>query len=397
MKAVRLGDVIKIHHGWAFPGSGFGTDAELPQLITPGNFEPGGSFVRRVKSFSGEFPSAFILEPGDLVVSMTDLSKEGATLGKPAIVPSDGIFLHNQRIGKVEILDESALDKNYLKALFLTGEFHRQILSTATGSTVRHTSPGRIYEFCHSLPELEAQRVIGEVLGALDDKIAANRKVCVSLRGLQGSIWSRASRSLPHIPLIELAPPRLGGTPARSSPELWGGGTPWASVRDMTGADLGVILSTAETITIKAAQPERLRPVPAGSVFLTARGTVGEVAVAGVDCACNQSAYAFIPQAGKSAALRLALEGAVAGLISRAHGSVFSTITTSTLADVEVPNFYDGSARRAVSELEVLEERVVTGLKENVSLARTRDELLPLLMSGKVGVKDAERAAEDVL
>lgn len=156
-------------------------------------------------------------------------------------------------------------------------------------------------------------------------------------------------------------------------------------------------MSTAETITIKAAQPERLRPVPAGSVFLTARGTVGEVAVAGVDCACNQSAYAFIPQAGKSAALRLALEGAVAGLISRAHGSVFSTITTSTLADVEVPNFYDGSARRAVSELEVLEERVVTGLKENVSLARTRDELLPLLMSGKVGVKDAERAAEDVL
>ena len=318
-------------------------------------------------------------------------------LGEAALMPAGIDACLGRRMALIRP-NRSIVDSRFLLYYWLSPSFQNEISSRAVhGATVSRILLSDLGQWSIQLPDLTTQRAIGEVLGALDDKIAANRKVCASLRGLQGSIWSRASRSLPHIPLIELAPPRLGGTPARSSPELWGGGTPWASVRDMTGADLGVILSTAETITIKAAQPERLRPVPAGSVFLTARGTVGEVAVAGVDCACNQSAYAFIPQAGKSAALRLALEGAVAGLISRAHGSVFSTITTSTLADVEVPNFYDGSARRAVSELEVLEERVVTGLKENVSLARTRDELLPLLMSGKVGVKDAERAAEDVL
>jgi type I restriction enzyme, S subunit len=34
---------------------------------------------------------------------------------------------------------------------------------------------------------------------------------------------------------------------------------------------------------------------------------------------------------------------------------------------------------------------------ENERLARTRDELLPLLMSGKLGVKDAETVASEVL
>lgn len=329
---------------------------------------------------------------GDVLINIT-----GDSVARATLWDSDVPARVSQHVAIVRPIAE-LLDARFLQYLLVNPIMKSELLTmAASGGSRPALTKGMLESLQVELPSLCAQHAIAKVLGALDDKIAANRKVCASLRGLQGSIWSRASRSLPHIPLIELAPPRLGGTPARSSPELWGGGTPWASVRDMTGADLGVILSTAETITIKAAQPERLRPVPAGSVFLTARGTVGEVAVAGVDCACNQSAYAFIPQAGKSAALRLALEGAVAGLISRAHGSVFSTITTSTLADVEVPNFYDGSARRAVSELEVLEERVVTGLKENVSLARTRDELLPLLMSGKVGVKDAERAAEDVL
>ncbi|ATG51410.1 type I restriction endonuclease subunit S [Brachybacterium vulturis] len=42
-------------------------------------------------------------------------------------------------------------------------------------------------------------------------------------------------------------------------------------------------------------------------------------------------------------------------------------------------------------------ERALAAEKENQILAATRDELLPLLMSGKITVKDAEKSVEGVL
>ncbi|MDZ4234224.1 MAG: restriction endonuclease subunit S [Dietzia sp.] len=387
MKAVRLGDVIKIHHGWAFPGSGFGTDAELPQLITPGNFEPGGSFVRRVKSFSGEFPSAFILEPGDLVVSMTDLSKEGATLGKPAIVPSDGIFLHNQRRGKVEILDESALDKNYLKALFLTGEFHRQILSTATGSTVRHTSPRRIYEFCHSLPELEAQRAIGEVLGALDDKIAANRQVVGTSVTLATQIIAREAVGSDR-PLSEIADVQMGSSPRGAELNEDGDGMEFfQGVRDF--GELSPTPRVFATVT-----PRRAK---ADATLLAVRAPVGEVNWARNETCIGRGLADVRSEDAPTTIHYLLRRFACRWDEHEGSGTVFSSVTGPQVKAMQFPTVPEASAGEVEQLLASIHQRALSAEAESEVISRTRDELLPLLMNGRITVKDAERAAEDVL
>ena len=46
---------------------------------------------------------------------------------------------------------------------------------------------------------------------------------------------------------------------------------------------------------------------------------------------------------------------------------------------------------------QALWDRALAAERESVLLARTRDELLPLLMSGKITVKQAETRAEEVL
>ena len=57
-----------------------------------------------------------ILKPGDLVITMTDLSKQGDTLGFGALIPNDGnTWLHNQRIGLVLPKQKvPSIDKRYL-------------------------------------------------------------------------------------------------------------------------------------------------------------------------------------------------------------------------------------------------------------------------------------------
>ncbi len=106
---VRLGDLIDIKHGFAFRGEFFSGEAPGDLLTTPGNFAIGGGFQwGKPKFYGGPVPEEYVLRPGDLIVTMTDLSKEADTLGYAAVVPNQDVrLLHNQRIGKVCISERS--------------------------------------------------------------------------------------------------------------------------------------------------------------------------------------------------------------------------------------------------------------------------------------------------
>ncbi len=187
-----LGSYIRVKHGCAFKGEYF-TEAETPDvLVTPGNFAIGGGFLAdKPKYYAGPVPDDYILQEGDLVVTMTDLSKAGDTLGYPALVPRmlGRRYLHNQRIGLVEIKEGAEADKRFLFYRLRASDYRHHILATASGSTVRHTSPGRIREFETTLPAITEQRAIARVLGALDDKIEQNRRTARALERLARAIF----------------------------------------------------------------------------------------------------------------------------------------------------------------------------------------------------------------
>ena len=187
-----LGSYIRMKHGCAFKGEYFTEDETPYVLVTPGNFAIGGGFLtNKPKYYAGPVPDDYILQEGDLVVTMTDLSKAGDTLGYPALVPRmlGRRYLHNQRIGLVEIKEGAEADKRFLFYRLRASDYRHHILATASGSTVRHTSPGRIREFETTLPAITEQRAIAGVLGALDDKIEQNRRTALALERLARAIF----------------------------------------------------------------------------------------------------------------------------------------------------------------------------------------------------------------
>ena len=178
---VQLGDLINIKHGYAFKGSNFSDAPTEYILVTPGNFKIGGGFKNeKFKFYSGEFPEEYILKDNDLIVTMTDLSKLGDTLGYSALVPlsPNHLFLHNQRIGLVEILkSESDVDKLFIYWLMRSPFYQKYIVNYSTGTSVKHTSPTSIKNFTFLLPSLPIQQKIASILSALDDKIELNNKI----------------------------------------------------------------------------------------------------------------------------------------------------------------------------------------------------------------------------
>jgi len=178
-KDLSLGDVLKIYHGYAFKSECFSeTITGKPIVVGIGNFCYSGGFrfgETRLKEYSGDYPKEFELHPGDILLAMTCQTPLGEILGVPGIIPNDGrIYLHNQRLGKVE-LTRSDINRNFLYWLFVSKKFNYHLWKTATGTKVLHTSPDKIESFTFGLPPLPEQRQIAAVLSSIDDAIVAAR------------------------------------------------------------------------------------------------------------------------------------------------------------------------------------------------------------------------------
>lgn len=177
MEKVKLGNILHIKHGFAFKGDYFTSENTGKIVLTPGNFSLKGGFQKSDKYTKEEnFPSEYILKPGDLIVTMTDLSKEIDTIGFSALIPNDEkIYLHNQRIGLVTIKDDN-YDCEYIYWLMRTKHYQRSIANTSNGATVHHTSPNRIYKYQFDKISLPLQRRIASILSAYDNLIEANSR-----------------------------------------------------------------------------------------------------------------------------------------------------------------------------------------------------------------------------
>lgn len=159
-REVTMEEVATIKHGFAFKGEYF-TDIPQPSvLLTPGNFAIGGGFqTGKPKYYGGPIPVDYVLAEGDLVVTMTDLSKASDTLGYAARVPRTAgtTYLHNQRTGLVQVKDSKAVRVEWLHYLMRTQPYRSWVIGSASGTTVKHTSPSRIGAYAFKLPPVAEQ------------------------------------------------------------------------------------------------------------------------------------------------------------------------------------------------------------------------------------------------
>jgi type I restriction enzyme, S subunit len=193
---IKLGEVIKIKHGYAFKGEFFSDEETEDILVTPGNFKIGGGFnYSKFKYYNGDFPKDYVFNKNDLVVTMTDLSKEGDTLGYSALIPTitGKRLLHNQRIGKVEFKENSSL-KLFLYFIMRENRYRNFVLGGATGTTVRHTSPDRICDFNLKLPDTNSLSIFSDTIKPILEIILCNEQEIQTLSVLRDSLLPKLMR-----------------------------------------------------------------------------------------------------------------------------------------------------------------------------------------------------------
>lgn len=185
-----------------------------------------------------------------------------------------------------------------------------------------------------------------------------------------------------------------GGTPKTSNPDFWGGEIPWFSVVDAPNATDVFVVDTEKHITEAGLNGSSTKLLPTGTTIISARGTVGRLALTGCTMAMNQSCYGLRGKAEDVYFTYFSTTRLVQQLKQRAHGSVFDTITQETFARVALS--YPTSD--VITAFDLCVEPVMLRIRENLlqaqTLATLRETLLPRLISGQLRLPDAQTLIE---
>ncbi|MEO2192605.1 MAG: restriction endonuclease subunit S, partial [bacterium] len=265
-----------------------GVGVVMPQDLGDNIVRPDA--MARVPSETAAELSRHRLRPGDIV-----FSRRGDVTRRSLIRESDGELICGTGCLRVR-LDLGKADPIFVSYALALQESQDWLIRHAVGATMPNLNTGILSELPVRTPRLQVQRAVGEVLGALDDKIAANNRDGAIGMDLLHAKYRATTKWRGGENFDDLALVGGGATPSTKKPELWGQGVLWATPTDVTALD-GVWLDRTERTISPAGLDSISSPLyPVGSIAMTSRATIGACALLGESMAVNQGFIVLQPK-----------------------------------------------------------------------------------------------------
>lgn len=382
-KEYSLDELIHIKHGYAFKGEFFSEEPTDDILLTPGNFAIGGGFkAQKLKYFNGEFPVDYILDENDVIVTMTDLSKEADTLGFSAKVPAwyGKRFLHNQRIGLVKLKTDD-FDKDYLHWLMRTFSYQRFVANGATGATVKHTSPTKICQYKFIAPDDKTtQRKIASILSAYDDLIENNLKRIKLLEEKAFASYKLIvqNEKLEEFTIEELANVVMGQSPTSD--------TYTNEKEDNLPFHQGVTNFSNYFVEHKTYCKAPIKIAEEGDILFSVRAPVGRINFTNDKICIGRGLCAFRSKKGFQNYFYHQLKEFFFAEDVIGNGAIFNAVTKVELMKVKLKTPSEKIQQEFELEAQQMFNLILNLTKQNTKLQEARDILLPKLMNGQIEV-----------
>jgi type I restriction enzyme S subunit len=295
--------------------------------------------------------------------------------------------------------------------------FQYDISKNANGSTIKNVGLAQLRNYSFLLPPLPEQKAIASVLSSFDDKIELLREQNKTLEEMGQTIfkeWFLPSRQaggkygvddllaedsaqagdLPEGwrvgKLGEVGQIVCGKTPSKENKEYFGGEIPFIKIPDMHGEVF--IVKTEDSLTELGANTQKNKFIPKNAICVSCIATVGLVTITSKDSQTNQQINSIVPNDGKYLEyLYFALTNMKSDLLAiGSGGSATLNINTSTFSNIEIMLPNQEVLENFHNTTNSIFTKILDNLHEIQSLARSRDELLPKLMSGAVRVNGFE-------
>ena len=345
----------------------------------------------------------FCLNTDDLLFARTSVVPEG--VGKCSLICSvEGDLAFGSNLIRARI-DESKANPAYLFYYFQSPSGRGRILAISNGVAVRTIRGSDLKNINIKLPRRKTQEHIASILSSYDDLIENN------LRRIQ--LLEQAARLLYKEWFVHLRFPgheRVsitdgvpegwekkkiedvcktvgGGTPSTKVSEYWGGDITWVIPSDITKNDCLALLDSERKITEKGLRESSAKMVPAETILMTSRASVGFFALMDREVCTNQGLINIIPHEDELRMyLMFNLMSRVTEIRSNAKGTTYPEISKGRFRgmDIVVPS------KTLVNEFSrvatVITQQVRCLKRSTLHLEAARDLFLPRLMNGKLSV-----------
>ena len=342
----------------------------------------------------------FALEVGDIVVART-----GATVGYAKQIRDVQNAVFASYLVRFRV-DDGLADPGFVGSLIESTFYKRYVKSQVGGAAQPNANAKVLGRFVFKLPPRSTQRRIASVLSAYNDLIENNLRRIALLEEAARLLYREwfVHFRFPgheHVKVIDGLPEGWerrtfddvcdaigGGTPKTSKPEYWNDGAiPWYTPTDVTRNSCLALLDSAAKITEAGLRGSSAKMIPAGTVLMTSRASVGFFGIIDTPSCTNQGFISVIPNDHNTRMYLLYnLMHRVEEIRSHAGGATYKEINKGRFKALAV-------LIPEASLLREFEERASELYRQarilhtmNQKLAQGRDLLLPRLMSGEIAV-----------
>lgn len=384
----QLGDLIEngeVSYGVVQPGAH--VDSGIP-IVRVKDFRSGRLDVRdplRVAPSISARHGRTVLRGGELLLSIV------GTVGESAVVP---VALSGWNVARaIAVIRPRDVSAQWIQLCLQTSSV-RAAMTAMLNTTVQATlNLSDLKRISIPVPPQRERDAIAEVMGALDDKIAANDHLERTTDELVAALFARLCAGAQWGRLKDIA--RVNTTVTKPIP---GGNLRYLDISSVsTGSfELPAISSWDDA-------PGRARRVLefGDTVWSTVRPNRRSHALILDDDASLIGSTGLAVLSPKDNRIASVYESTrtnefVRYLESVAEGSAYPAVRGDRFGDAPIPALSQEEWDHFESFALPMRKRAHAAAQENRSLVMTRDELLPLLMSGKLRVRDAEKVVEEV-
>jgi type I restriction enzyme S subunit len=318
-----------------------------------------------------------------------------------------------------EVIDEDVLLPEYLMMWFSRAEFDREACFHAVGGVRGSLEWEDFCEMEFPLPDIEKQRETVAEYNAVVDRIGLNEKMCAKLEETAQAVYKEwfvdfefpapqppkggASKSPlgdlgakkgyksaggkmvfceelgKDVPegwevksFIDIAKLSGGGTPKTEEETYWNGDIPFFTPKDVSSSYY--CISTEKNITKKGLEKCSSKLYSQNITFVTARGTVGAVALSGSEMAMNQSCYAILGEF-PFFTHQMTIE-TIKELKNEAVGAVFKALVTKDFEGKKVLNPREEVKEKFEKTVSDIYKNLLSKTKQTQSLQKLKSLLL---------------------
>ena len=333
---------------------------------------------------------------GDILLTVV------GSFGIPILITDDTPFVFQRHIAILRP-NPAVVDSRFLYYTMMSKSFYAQADAYAIGAAQRTISLTSLRRMKIAVPDLETQRKIADTLAPFDSLIDSNNKQIKILEQITETIYKEwfvrfrfpgyeTAEFEDGIPvgweykkINEMFDTSSGGTPSRSNPEYYDGGTiGWVKTGELLDT---LIIDTEEHITSAGLQNSAAKLIPVGALLCSMYAGVGKLGITTKEITCSQATCVFMPKSYVSNIFmfhflklnKKYLENISFGAAQQNISQVIINKIKFLVPKKELVVEYD-------KRVENIYKQIYTIMLKNKNLIKQRDLLLPRLMSGKLEV-----------